>query len=160
MRFYFSVRFSINTSTPFLATQVFLVGMNTNYAAIAGTVRPETYNTQGLFLGNSTGDSNLSIYDVPANPSVKITPLGANFPVPTTVNKEMYDLEIYTDSLAPARLTYWRVTRVSTGHRAHGVSANHTWSLGTGTAAHAWTSTGNTSSTCGIGFHYMNLAVL
>lgn len=159
-RTYFSARFSINTSTPLLATQVFLVGVNTSSSAIAGTTRPETLSTQGLYLGNSTGHSNLSLYDITISPSVKITSLGANFPVPSTVNKEVYDLEIYTDGFVPSRLTYWCVTRVSTGHKAFGESANYTWSVGTTQTAHFWTSTGNTSSTCGISFHYLNLAVL
>jgi hypothetical protein len=107
--FFCSMRFGCSSA---VAGQRMIVGLTSSTSAIATTQSPSGL-TQCVFVGNDAGDSNLQVMHNDGAGSCTKIDLGANFPVPSSVNNAMYEAVFFA---APNAATIgYRVTRLDTG---------------------------------------------
>lgn len=112
--FFFSARFGASSA---VAGQRLFVGLTSSTSAIATTQDPATL-TNCVGVGNAAADANLQVLVNDGSGSAIKTDLGASFPVPSSSNNAMYQLDLFA---APnASVIGYRVSHLVTGSVATG----------------------------------------
>lgn len=112
--YFLTMRFGCSSA---VAGQRMIVGLTAATGAIAATQNPSSL-VNAIFVGNDAADANLQImHNDNAGACTKVN-LGASFPVPSSVNNAMYEVNFF--ATPNASTVGYRVTRLNTNDVASG----------------------------------------